>query len=260
MLAVYAIMHHVTDTNVWNDTVRGYPWFAARSTLSSSPPSPTVEKGPGVPSIKHPHPQPAFNPAEIARERSPFDDPVQPVPTFDSIPQPSYQPAKRSYEGLHFATMHDPLPLIEPAFTRPREAPRPPVRVQSLYPEHMHAQLSLDARKNLYNQSRHLEGQEPSPIGDWPRTSRNTTNGHDGRPHPPRIITEAGASTQQPLSSVSPDQRLGSSRTTRVVSPVSPYKLGSPVRGPQSGNTTRKQAPPPLNLDGISNTSYHARR
>ena len=257
-------MHHMTDPNVWNETVREYPWFAARrSTLSSSPPSPTRGKGP-EPSLKHPRPRTAFDPSGITREHSPFGDPTQPAPTFDKIPQPSYQPAQRSYEGLHFATMHDPPPIIDPTFTRPREAPKPPIRVQSLYPEHMHAQLSTEARNNLYSHSRQLEGQEPSPIGDWPKNSRNNsmTSVHSGRQPPPPfpgINTETGALTGQPLTSISSDQRLRLPGTTNVSSPVSSYRLGSPTRGPQRSNSFRKKPPPPLNLDGISNAPSHAR-
>ena len=264
-LGVYTFMHQVSDPNVWNETVREYPWFAARSTLSSAPPSPTVEKGLEIPSLQHPRPLAAFNPLELARETSPFDDPIQPVPTFDEIPQPSYQPTHRSYEGLHFATMHDPPPIVDPTYARPREAPKPPVRAYSLYPEHMQAQLSTGARNNLYRQSRQLEGQEPSPLGDWPRKSRNggTITRHSTRRAPPpipQINTEASALTPQPLSSISPDHRLRLSGTTNAPSPVSPYKLGSPVQGPQWSNSSRKRPPPPLNLDGISNTPSHARR
>jgi hypothetical protein len=258
MLAVYAIVHQVSDSNVWNETVREYPWFASRSTLSSSPPSPSVEKGRGLPTLEHPRPQAVFNPLELVRETSPFDDPILPVPTFDSIPQPSYQPTHRSYDGLHFATMQDPIPIVEPAFTRTREAPKPPVRVHSLYPEHMQAQLSVDARNNLYSQSIQLEGQDPFPIGDWPRLPRRPSR---RRPPPPpfrQISTEASALTQQPLPPIPSDQQ-GLSGTTNAPLPP-PYKLGSPVRGPQWSNSIRKQPPPPLNLDGISNTSDHARR
>jgi hypothetical protein len=259
-LAVYTIVHQVSDPNVWNETVREYPWFGARSTLSSPPPSPSLEKGPGVPTLMHPRPQTAFNPLELARERSPFDDPIEPVPTFDTIPQPSYQPTHRSYDGLHFATMHDPPPIIEPTFTRTREAPKPPVRVHSLYPVHMQAQLSMDARNNLYGQSLQLDGQEPSPIGDWPRKSRKGSRRQPPPPPPSRITAEANALTQQPLPPIPSNQRLRLSGTTTLPTPVSPYKLGSPVRGPQWSNSSRKQPPPPLNLDGISNTSYQARR
>jgi len=154
--------------------------------------------------------------------------------------------------------MQDPPPIIDPAYTRPREAPKPPVRVQSLYPEHMQAQLSTEALNNLDRQLKQ-QGQEPSPIGDWPRNSRTngTTNGYGRRQPPPsfpRINTEASASTQQPLSSTSPDRRFRFSGTTSASSPV--YKLGSPTRGPQ----IRRQPPPPLNLDGISNASHPARR
>jgi hypothetical protein len=249
MLAVYALMHHATDPNVWNETVREYPWFSARSTLSSSPPSPTVEKGLRAPSLKHPRPKVAFNPAGLTRKLSPFEDPIQPVPTFDSIPQPSCQPPQRCYENLY----SDSVSVIEPAFMRPREAPRPPVGVPSLYPEHLQGHLSKEARNNLYGQSRRLEGQEPSPIGNWPTNSRR--NGHERRlpsPPRPRINTEANAFTQQPLSSLSPDQRKGLSGTTNSPSPGS-HRLGSPVWGPQSASI-RRQPPPPLNLDGISNT------
>jgi len=210
-----------------------------------------VDKGLGAPSLKHPRPRAAFDPSGLAREPSPFDDPIQ----LDSIPQPPH----RTYEGLHSAAMQDPPPIIDPTYTRPREAPKPPARVQSLYPEHMQAQLSTEARDNLARQLRQLEGPEPPPIGDWPRGSRKngTTNGYGRRQPPPsfpRINTEASASTQQPLSSVSPDQRYSPSGTTNVPSPV--YKLGSPTRGPQ----IRRQPPPPLNLDGISNAPHHARR
>ena len=265
-LAVFTIMHQVTDPDVWNETVREYPWFSTRSTLSSSPPSPTLEKGPEVPSLKHPRPQPAFNPLELARETSPFDDPIQLVATFNSMPQPSYQPAHRSYDGLHFATMHDPPPIISPAFTRTREAPKPPVRVHSLYPEHMQAQLSVEARNKLYGQSMQLEGQEPSPIGDWPRSSRsNGTTIKSSRRQPPPppsrpANTDANALTQQSPSSISPDQRSRFSATPTSSSPVPSYRLGSPVRGPQWTSSSRRHAPPPLNLDGISNTTSHARR
>ena len=264
-LAVCTIVHHVTDPNVWNETVREYPWFASRSTLSSSPPSPAVEKGQGAPSLRHPRPRAAFDPSGLTREPSPFNEPIQPVPTFDQIPEPSYQPPSRSYEGLHFATMHDPPPVIDPTFTRPREAPRPPVKVLSLYPEHMQIQLSVEAHNNLYDQSRQLESQEPSPIGDWPRNSRKTgtSNGHGRRqpsPASPQINTGVSSLTQQPLSSVSPGQRSELSGTTDVSSPVSPYRLGSPTRGPHRSGSIRKQPPPPLNLDGISNASHHARR
>lgn len=265
MLAVCTIMHQVTDPNVWNETVREYPWFAVRSTLSSSPPSP-VSKRLRLPTLEHPRPQVAFNPSGLARETSPFDDPIQPVPTFDRIPQPSYQPTQRSYEGLHFATMQDPPPIIDPTFRRPREAPKPPVRAQSLYPEHMQAQLTVDARNNLYGQSTQLEGHEPSPIGDWPNGSRNggTANRYNRRQPPPppssQISTEASAPTQKSFSSIPSDQRLRLSGTTNAPSPVTPYRLGSPVRGPQWSNSSRRQPPPPLNLDGISNTPYPARR
>lgn len=252
-LAVYAVVHHATDPNVWNETVREYPWFSARSTLSSSPPSPTVEKGLRAPSLKHPRPKAAFNPAGLIRKLSPFEDLIQPVPTFDSIPQPSYQPPQRSYEGLHSTAVQDPVPIIDPVFTRPREAPRPPVAVHSLYPEHLHGHLSTEARNKLYNQSRQLEGQEPSPIGRWPTDSRRNGNNRRLPPPPrPRIHTEANAFTQQPLSSISPDQRTKLSKTTDAPSPGS-HRLGSPVWGPQSASI-RKQPPPPLNLDGISNT------
>ena len=250
-LTTYTSLHHAKDPNVWNETVREYPWFAGRSTLASSPPSPTVDKGPGLPSLKHPRPRATFDPSGLIREPSPFDDPIQ------LEPQPSYQPPQRTYEGLHLAAMQDPPPIIDPAYTRPREAPKPPVRVQSLYPEHMQAQLSIEARNNLDRQLKQ-QGQEPSPIGDWPRKSRNdgTTNGHGRQKTPPtfpRINTEASTSTQQPLSSISPDRRFRPSGTADASSPV--YKLGSPIRGPQ----IRRQPPPPLNLDGISNTSHHAR-
>jgi len=250
-LSAYGILHHTTDSNVWNETVREYPWFSASSTLSSSPPSPTVEKGPDVLSLKHPRPKVAFNPAGLTRKLSPFEDPVQPVPTFDSIPQPSYQPLERRYQGVHFATIHDPVPIVEPVFTRPREAPRPPVSVQSLYPEHLQGHLSMEARNNLYNQSRRLEGQEPPPIGDWPRIPRTKR-----LPPPPRP-TEADALTQQPFSSISPDQRMWLSGTTNGPSPGS-YGLRSPIWESQNASI-RRQPPPPLNLDGISN-KYGARR
>ena len=267
-LAIYTIVHYATDSNVLNETVREYPWFAGKSTLSSSPPSPVVETGMGMgaPSLKHPRPKAVFDPSGITRERSPFDDPIQPVPTFDRVPEQSYQPAQRTYEGLHFATVEDSPRIIEPVFTRPREAPKPPVRVQSLYPEHMQAQLSMEARNNLTRQLGQLEGHEPSPIGDWPRSSRNngTTNGYGRRQPPapplPQINTEASTSAQQPLPSISPNQRFRLSGTTNVSSPASPYKLGSPVRGHQRTGSARKLPPPPLNLDGISNISYHARR
>ena len=264
MLAIYTVAHQASDPsgNIWNETVREYPWFADRSTLSSAPPSPTVERPPRLLSLKlslkHPRPRAAFNPSDLAREKSPFDDPVDPilpVSTFDRVPEPSYQPAQRSYEGLHFATMRDPPPIIDTSFTRPRGAPQPPVRAQSLYPVHMQAQLPIDARDNMYRQSSLLEGMEPSPIGDWPRKSRN--NGYGRRQ--PQANTKASASTQQPLSSTSSDQRLGLSGTTNASSPLS-QKLGSPVRGPRRNNSIRKLPPPPLNLDGISNSSSHARR
>jgi len=234
-------VHHVTDPSVWNETVREYPWFAGRSTLASSPPSPTVEKGRGAPPLEHPRPRTAFDPSGFNRGSSQTDDTVQPVPTFDRIPEPSHRPAERSYEGLHVATMQDPPPIIDPTFTRPREAPKPPPKVLSLYPEHMQAQLSMETRNNLYSQSSQLEGQEPSPIGDWPNTSRKTgtTHGH-GRGRSPSSLPRTN--------------------TTDVPSPVSPYKLGSPTRGPRGGDSVRKQPPPPLNLNGISNTSHHARR
>jgi hypothetical protein len=256
MLAVYAVVHHATDPNVWNETVREYPWFSSRSTLSSSPPSPVAEKAPRITSLKHPRPKPAFNPAELTRSLSPLEDSIQPIPTFDMIPQPSYQPPQRSYEGLHFATVQDPVSIIEPLFARPREAPRPPVRAQSLYPEHLQAHLSTEARNNLYNQSRRLGDQEPPPIGDWPKSSRS--NGHSRRLPPPRpcINTEANALTQQPLPPIPSNQRTRSSGTN-VPSPAS-RDLGSPVLGPQS-TSVRKQPPPPLNLGSISNT-YNARR
>jgi len=259
-------MHQATDPNVWNDAVREYPWFSTRSTLSSSPPSPTVEKGPEVPALRHPRPYTAFNPLELPRETSPFDDPIQPVPTFDSIPQPSYQPTHGSYDGLHFASMHDPPPIISPEFTRTREAPKPPVSVHSLYPEHMQAQLPMDVRNNLYGQSMHLEGQEPSPIGDWPRSSRNnsTTIKYSRRQPPPpppfRAYTEPSALTQEPPASVPRNQRSRSSGTTKASSPVPTHRLGSPIRGPQWTSSSRRHPPPPLNLDGISNTSYQTRR
>jgi len=261
MLAVYAIIHNTTDPKVWNETVRDYPWFASRSTLSSSPSSPTVEKGRGAPSLKHPRPKTAFDPSGLTMELSPFDDPTQPAPTSDRIPQPEQTP----YECLHFAAMQDPPPVIDPAFIRPREAPRPPIKVQSLYPEHMQAQLSIEARNNLYGQSKQLESQEPSPIGDWPRNTRNnvTATEYSRRQLPspsPQTNTDASASTRQPPSSSSSDQRSRLSGTTNVSSPVSPYKLGSPVRGPKRSSSTRKRPPPPLNLEGISNTSHHARR
>ena len=261
-LAVYTIVHQATDPNVWNETVREYPWFASRSTLSSSPPSPVVEKGPGIPTLEHPRPQAAFNPLDLVRETSPFDDPIQPVPTFDRIPQPSHQPTQRPYEGLHFAAMRDPPLIVDPTFVRPREAPRPPVRAYSLYPEHMQAQLPMDARNNLYRQSTQLEGQEPSPIGDWPRNGGATNRHSRRRPPPPipQINIRASASTQPPVTSIPPSQRLRLSGTTNAPSPVSPYGLGSPVLGPQWSNSSRKQPPPPLNLDGISNAPYHARR
>jgi hypothetical protein len=258
MLAVYAVVHHATDPNVWSETVREYPWFSTRSTLSSSPPSPTAEKGPEVPSLRHPRPQAAFNPAGLTRELSPFEDPIQPVPTFDSIPQPSYQPPQRCYEGPRFASVQDPVPNIDPTFMRPREAPRPPAGSESLYPQSLQAYLSMEARNNLHSQSKQLEGQEPSPIGDWPRNTRS--KGHTKRlppPPPPRINTEANVLTQQPFSSISPDQRMRLSGTTNTPSPSS-YGLGSPIWGPQS-TSTRRQPPPPLNLDGISNT-HGARR
>jgi hypothetical protein len=252
-LSVCAFMHHSTDPNVWNETVRGYPWFSARSTtLPSTPPSPTVEKGPEALSLKHPRPKAAFNPAALIRSLSPFEDPIQPVPTFDRIPQPSYQPPRRRHEGLHIVTTQDSVPIADPAFTRPRDAPRPPVKVHSLYPEHMQAHLSMEARNHLHNHSKQLEGQEPSPLRDWPKASRNNDR---RQPPPPRphINTEANVSTQQPISSISPNQRTMLSGTTNTLSPTS-YRLGSPILGPQS-SSTRKQPPPPLNLDGISNTS-----
>jgi len=254
-LAVYAIVHHATDPNVWNETVREYPWFSSRSTLSSSPPSPVMEKGPGLPSLKHPRPKPAFNPAALTSSLSPLEDPIQPVFTFNEIPQPSYQPPQRSYDSLQFSATQDPVPIIEPSFARPREAPRPPVRVQSLYPEHLQGHLSTEARNNLYNQSRRLN-QEPPPIGDWPKTSRS--NGYNSRPPPsrPRITTEANALTQQPLPPIPSNQRTRSPGAN-VYSPAS-RNLGSPTWGPQ-GSSVRKQPPPPLNLEGISNT-HNARR
>jgi len=256
-LAVYVVMHQTTDPNVWNETVREYPWFSTCSTLSSCPPSPIADKGPGVPSLKHPRPRAAFNPAELVRERSPFEDPVQPAPTFNSIPRPSYQPPQRHYEGPHFSTVHDSTPVINPPFVRPREAPEPPVRSQSLYPGHLQAHLSMEARNNLHNQSRQLEGWEPSPLGDWPRNPRS--KGHGRRqPQPrPRIDTEASTLTQQSLSLNSRDQRMGLFGTTNALS-SSPYVLESPILGPQS-TSVRRQPPPPLNLDGISNT-HNARR
>jgi len=252
MLAAYAIVHHTTDPNVWNETVREYPWFSARSTLSSSPPSPTADRGLGAPSLKHPRPKAAFNPAGLTRKLSPFEDPIQPVPTFNNIPRPSYQPPHRHYEGLQFTMGQDPVPVNNPAFMRSREAPKPPVSVPSLYPEHLQGHLSTEARNNMYNQSRQLEGHEPSLVGDWPRNSRS--NGHGRRlppPPPPRIDTEANVLTQQPLSSISLGQRMRLSGTTNAPSPSS-YGLVSPIWGPQS-TSIRRQAPPPLNLDGISN-------
>ena len=254
-LTVYTIIHHVTDPNVWNETVREYPWFASRSTLSSSPPSPTTEKGPGAPSLKHPRPKAAFNPSVPARQPSPFDDPAQPVPTFDRVPQPSYQPGPTSYEGLHSAASHDPVPIMDPALTRPRQAPKPPVSVRSLYPEHMQAQLPMDARDNLYRQSKLLEGCEPSPIGNWPRNSRNRSTGRRQPPPPfPRLNGGTNPLTQLPLSSGSLPGTAG------VPSPAPSHRLGSPTRGPHRSGSIRKQPPPPLNLDGISNTSHHSRR
>ena len=268
MLAIYSILHHTTDSNVWNETVRGYPWFSACSTLSSSPPSPVLEKGPGMPSLKlprpklslkHPRPKPAFNPEGLTRSLQTFDDAIHPVPTFDRIPGTSYQPAQRHYEGLHLATMQDPAPIVDPLFVRPREAPRPPDRAQTLYPEHLQAHLSTEARNNIYNQSRQLQAQEPSPIGDWPKTSQSSR--HNKRlPPPPRppINTEVNPLTQQPLSSISLDRRMRSSGTADAPSPSS-HTLGSPIWGPKSASV-RRQPPPPLNLNGISNVSHHARR
>jgi hypothetical protein len=251
MLAVYAIVHHTSDPNVWKENVREYPWFSTRSTLSSSPPSPVVEKGPAV-SLKHPRPKPAFNPVGLTRSLSP-EDLIQPVPTFDQIPQPSYQPSQWRFEGLEFAPTQDPVRINYPTFTRPREAPRPPVRVQSLYPEHLQAHVSIEARNNLYNHSRQVENQEPPPLGDWPRNSRgNGSNKRLPPPPRPRVNTEANAMMQQLPTSVSLDQRGRLSGTTNVPSPGS-YRLGSPKWGPQSASI-RRQPPPPLNLDGISNT------
>ena len=258
-LAVYAIVHHTPDSNVWGETVRVYPWFTSRSTLSSSPPSPTTEKGPEVP-LQHPRPKPAFDPAGLTRPLSPLEYSLQPLPTFDQIPQPSYQHPQRRYEGLHFAATQDPDPVGTDAFVQPREAPRPPVRAQSLYPEHLQFHLSTETRNNLYNHSRQSEGQEPSPIGDWPRGSRsNRYNKRLPPPPRPRINTEANALRQQPLSSVSSDQRMGLSGLTYVPSPAS-HGLGSPKLGPQSAaGSVRRLPPPPLNLDGISN-KYGTRR
>lgn len=258
-LAIFAIIHHSTDPNVWHETVREYPWFSTRSTLSSTPPSPVVEKAPGVPILKHPRPKAAFTPAGLTRSLSPLEDPIQPVPTFDRIPQPSYQPPQRRYQGLHFAaTSQDPVSIIDPTFTRPREAPRPPVKVQSLYPEHLQAHIPMEARNNLYDSSRQLESQGPPLVGNW---SQNSQGNRHSRRLPPvprsRINTEANSLTQQPLSSIPLDQRVGLFGTAIVSSP-GPYNLGSPVLGPQSAST-RRQPPPPLNLDGISNT-YNARR
>lgn len=255
-LVTYAIMHHCTDQNVWNETVREYPWFSTRSTLSSSPPSPVAEKQPEIP-LQHPRPKLAFNTAGLRRSLSPFEDPVQPAPIFDQLPQRSYQPPERRYDGLHFAATQDPVPIIDPVFSRPREAPNPPVRVQSLYPEHLQAHLTTEARGHLYSQSRQLEGQEPSPLGDWPRGPRS--NGHGRRPPPPprRTNTEAGVLTQQSPSFISPDQRMGLSGTTNA--PLPSHRLGSPTWGPQSASI-RRQPPPPLNLDGISNTTRNPRR
>lgn len=248
-LAVYAIVHHTTDPNVWRETVREYPWFSTRSTLSSSPPSPVMEKTPDVPILKHPRPRAAFNPAALTRSLSPLENSIQPVPTFDRIPEPSYQPPQRA----HFAATQDTVSFVDPSFTRPREAPRPPVRAESLYPQHMQAHLSTEARSNLYNQSRQLDGQEPSPIGNWPANSRSNRQSRRLPPLPrPRINTEVNAVKQQPLSSIPPDQRTRLSGMTKASSPA--YSLGSPVWGPQSASA-RRQPPPPLNLDGISNTA-----
>lgn len=253
-LAIYAVIHHTTDPNVWHETVREYPWFSTRSTLSSTPPSPVVEKAPGVPILKHPRPKAAFNPTGLTRSLSPLEDSIQPVPTFDRIPQPSYQPPQRRFEGHHFAATQDPVSIIDPTFTRPREAPRPPVKVQSLYPEHLQAHLPMEARNNLYNRSRQLEDQEPPLIGNWPKNSQSNRYSRRLPPLPrSHINTEANALTQ-PLSSIPSDQRVGLFGTAIVPSPG----LGSPVLGPQSAST-RRQPPPPLNLDGISNT-YNARR
>jgi len=165
--------------------------------------------------------------------------------------------------SLHFPLRVYPPPIISPSFIRTREAPKPPVRVNSLYPEHMQAQLSIDARNNLYGRSMQLEGQEPSPIGDWPSRNNSTTNKYSKRQPPPpppsrRANTGPSAFTQQSPSTS--DHPFSSSGTTRVSSPVSTYRLGSPVRGPQWTSSSRRHAPPPLNLDGISNTSHHARR
>lgn len=257
-LAIYAITHHTTDSNVWHETVREYPWFSTRSTLSSTPPSPVVDKAPGVPILKHPRPKAAFNPAGLTRSLSPLEDSIQPVPTFNRIPQPSYQPPQRSYEGFHFAATQDPVSIVDPTFARPREAPKPPVKVQSLYPGHMQAHLPMEARNNLYNHSRQLEGQEPPPVGNWPKNSQGDSQNRRLPQLPrPRINTEANALAQQPLSSIPSEQRVGFFGTAIVPSPGS-YSLGSPVLGPQS-TSTRRQPPPPLNLDGISNT-YSARR
>jgi hypothetical protein len=165
-------------------------------------------------------------------------------PPLTGFPNRPTSPPQRSYEGLHFATMHDPPPIVDPTFTRPREAPRPPVRVQSLYPEHMQVQLSTEARNNLYRQSNNWRAKNRPPLEIGPKIL-GRPNGHGRRlplPPPPGS-TPRPTRRRNSRSLPSPptnDSKL--SGTTRAPSPVLITGLDHP-HGDRRGVTPPASSP-----------------
>lgn len=134
-LTLSAILHHDEGVAVWQSSVRFFPWYATRASLSSAPASPTRQWKKPLQLSAEPRPQLR---QAVLEKPSVVERPARPAPRAE----PSYEPSR-------------------PAPPPPRpQVPLASAEPASLYPATLKS--SLPPVQQTYDAA-------PPPLGDWPR-------------------------------------------------------------------------------------------
>jgi len=233
-LPISAILHQDDDQHVWQSSVRFFPWYTTKSALGSAPPSPrSWQKRSFV--LAAPKPK---RPAVLRTDILDVEKAAIPGYASPAAPPPMQQ-------------------SLREAVTVPQQQqpPAPP----SLYPAAVQAKLAYQARQPP------REEPTPPPLGEWPRSMK----GFKTRQHVPAPInverkpvaapsrTALPPSAHVPMSARKPvpasaraAYHAEPSPSTRAHPQAAPPRTEVSRRG--AGSPSRKAAPAPLNLSGIS--------
>lgn len=178
-LALFAVMNQEAGQNVWQSTVRTFPWFATRESLASTPPSPVRQFQQKPLRLAAPRPQRPIRHATLDRD---LEVGEKPAALSYEPSRPAPVPPSGQSHSLYPAVLKSNLPS-HVHVPQPSGATPPPL-----------GDWPRSSRRPDVNQN-------PAPASSDSRTSRSQTSDAAARPRPshPRKGSNGSPSRQRPI-------------------------------------------------------------